>query len=257
MFQSPTLPEDLETIPMCYRYFHDPPELVTIMLGSNGRHIGYFRDRPNEEPILVVESNPNESGALRVLGTSIFAVTKSFLSALASSEKILSSMDQFIEESKFILPQSDEIIKQRKKRCVCSTLSEIGLVVPLKGDIGYRPLTMTYAKLIKVLQSAINAPNEDKQLSCLEPIDELITHSQFACDEGDFGQAIELGLSLLAFHPKGLPVDRANCLNSRIKHLLSVGYELAGYPEFVSVIVQHMRDRRIDPPTLKHIISFS
>lgn len=58
------------------------------------------------------------------------------------------------------------------------------------------------AKLLATLQSAVSASNEDDRLSRLEPIDELITFSQFACDEGDFGQAIELGLSLLAFHPK-------------------------------------------------------
>lgn len=51
----------------------------------------------------------------------------------------------FIIHLKLVIDPSS-VIKQRKKRCVCSTLNEIGLVVPLNGDIGYRPLEMTYGE---------------------------------------------------------------------------------------------------------------
>ncbi|THD29117.1 hypothetical protein D915_000026 [Fasciola hepatica] len=243
------LPEEQSDIPLFYRYFHDPPEMVTIMVGSDGWHLGYFRDRPNDKPSLIVESEPEKSGTLKIVGTSLFTVVRSLLAKRSPFRRLISLMDQFIKDKKYTFPESDEVIKQRKKCCVCSTLNGIGLVVPLNGDIGYRPLEMTYAKLVSTLQSAVSASNEDKRLSYLEPIDELITFSQFACDEGDFGQAIELGLCLLAFHPKDLPVDRANILNSRIKHLLSVGYELAGCPEFATVIVSHMQNRPISPPS--------
>ncbi|KAA0190745.1 hypothetical protein FBUS_06243 [Fasciolopsis buskii] len=249
------LPDELVDSPLYYRYFHDPPELVTIMTGSDGWHLGYFRDRPNDVPSLIVESEPEKCGTLKILGTSLFTVIKSLLNKRDSFKHVTSLIDEFTKKKDYALSDANEIIKQRKKRCVCSTLNEIGLVVPLNGDIGYRPLEMTYAKLLATLQSAVSASNEDDRLSRLEPIDELITFSQFACDEGDFGQAIELGLSLLAFHPKNLPLDRANILNSRIKHLLSVGYELAGCPEFVNVAVAHMQNRPIQPPTSMFINS--
>lgn len=74
---------------LCHRFFHDPPELVTILIGSSDDyHIGYYRygflstrfysllfsDCPQESASLLVESDPMKTGSLKILGDSIFAV---------------------------------------------------------------------------------------------------------------------------------------------------------------------------------------
>ncbi|KAL5107354.1 Histone PARylation factor 1 [Taenia crassiceps] len=78
-------------------------------------------------------------------------------------------------------------------------------------------------------------------------LDELMTLVQFANDEGDFGEGLELGLDLLAFHPSGASASevfkKANRLNSRITCLLSTGYQLAGRPKFAHVVRRHMECR--------------
>ncbi|VDP99112.1 unnamed protein product [Trichobilharzia regenti] len=105
------------------------------------------------------------------------------------------------------------------------------------------------AELNSRLQSIVNANSNEAQLAKFIPLDELITYANFANDEGDFGQGLELGLSLLAFHPKARPLKSADVLNNKIKHLLSVGYKLAKKNEFSQVIEAHMDDRRIEPLT--------
>lgn len=58
-------------------------------------------------------------------------------------------------------------------------------------------------KLNKYLEDVVNAQSKDDQLRKFDPICSLLTYSQFSNDEGDYGQSLELGLSMLAFHPKG------------------------------------------------------
>ncbi|VDO66172.1 unnamed protein product [Schistosoma margrebowiei] len=141
-------------------------------------------------------------------------------------------------------------MKDRKKRQVCATTNRIGLMIDVtKNDIGYRPLNISYAELNKRLEDVVSEKSKERQLIKFAPIDELITCVQFANDEGDFGQGLELGLSILAFHPKAQPLETANIFNNKIKHLLSVGYTLANRKEFSQVIQSHMDDRRIEPLT--------
>lgn len=143
-----------------------------------------------------------------------------------------------------------EDMKDRKKRQVCSTINHIGLVIDVtKNDIGYRPLNVSYTELNNRLEDIVSEKSKERQLIKFAPVDELITCVQFANDEGDFGQGLELGLSILAFHPKARPLETANIFNNKIKHLLSVGYTLANRKEFSQVIQSHMDDRRIEPLT--------
>lgn len=78
-------------------------------------------------------------------------------------------------------------------------------------------------------------------------LDELMTFVQFANDEGDYGQGLELGLDLLAYHPSMKTpeesFEKAGRLNRRITCLLSMGYQLAGLPKFAEVIRKHMETR--------------
>lgn len=90
-----------------------------------------------------------------------------------------------------------------------------------------------------------NATNADKPNT--SRLDELMTFVQFANDEGDYGEGLELGLDLLAFHPPSKTVDetfeKARQLNRRIICLLATGYQLAGRSKFAQVIRKHMENR--------------
>ncbi|GAA48968.1 hypothetical protein CLF_102277 [Clonorchis sinensis] len=234
----------------CYRYFHDPPELVTLLTGPNNLHYGYFRDTPTEKPTVVVKTEPSNGGEINLVAPTLFAAMKSLLSKkpTASAEVLLKKLCTFAKQNNIILDATGHEKPERRARCVCPTLNGMGLVVKLReGDIGYRPLSVSDSKLSALLKAVATAQTEESQLAKLEAVDQLITYAQFACDEGDYGQSLELGLSLLAFRAKDIKPNQVTVFNSRIKHLLSVGYELAGRPEFSHVVREHMTDRRVDP----------
>uniref|UniRef100_A0A5K3F0H1 Uncharacterized protein n=1 Tax=Mesocestoides corti TaxID=53468 RepID=A0A5K3F0H1_MESCO len=142
-----------------------------------------------------------------------------------------------------------------KRTPVCTTLNGIGLQVELRNGIGYRPVTSSHNEITEMLQNLMDSKNEKARLRNLSKLDELMTLVQFANDEGDYGQGLELGLDLLAFHPRG-PLESANCLNKRIAVLLSTGYRLAGRPRFSDVIKQHM-ETRSTPKTVKDVTASS
>ena len=98
-------------------------------------------------------------------------------------------------------------------------------------------------KLLSILQSLVDKPNSGSA-----DLDELMTYVQFANDEGDYGEGLELGLDLLAFHPKAGQLnafEKANLLNKRIICLLSTAYNLARRPKFARVVQRHMENRQM------------
>lgn len=246
---SPTEPGEFA---LCYRYFHDPPEFVTLLKGPDHLHVGCWRDSPNEFPSAIILSNPTERGQLELIAPDLFSSVKSLLFQKgAPAKELLKKLDSFASVHRIPVPTFEPAVHDRLRSCVCPTLNSVGLRINLrKGDLGYRPLSVSNSKLSSILQCAIAADTNENRLSKLETVDELVTFAQFACDEGDFGQSLELGLSMLAFHPKGVPLERANVLNSRIRCLLCVGYRLAERYEFSDVIRAHMNDRRTDPLTM-------
>lgn len=57
-----------------------------------------------------------------------------------------------------------------------------------------------------------------------------------ACDESDFGNAIELGLDLFSF---GTPE-----LHSAAQRLLQTGYSMVKKPQFGAIVTAHLKNRR-------------
>uniref|UniRef100_A0A5K4F0Y1 UPF0609 protein C4orf27 homolog n=1 Tax=Schistosoma mansoni TaxID=6183 RepID=A0A5K4F0Y1_SCHMA len=235
-----------------YRFYHDPPEFVTVIVCTSEQyHIGYFRDSCESKPFLA-KSTPMFNGVLEYCGQNLFACLRSTLqkNKCAQHSDLLRSLIEFASLKNIPTDLSSSYMKDRKKRQVCSTINHIGLVIDVtKNDIGYRPLNVSYTELNNRLEDIVSEKSKERQLIKFAPVDELITCVQFANDEGDFGQGLELGLSILAFHPKARPLETANIFNNKIKHLLSVGYTLANRKEFSQVIQSHMDDRRIEPLT--------
>lgn len=57
-----------------------------------------------------------------------------------------------------------------------------------------------------------------------------------ACDEGDFGNTIELGIDLFCFGARELhPVAL---------QLLKTGYSMINRPQFVDIVEAHLEDRK-------------
>ncbi|VUZ39757.1 unnamed protein product, partial [Hymenolepis diminuta] len=224
-----------------YRYFHDPPEFVTVLTedGEHPFHIGYFRDNYAKVPKFLASSNPMESGKLAIVGGDIFTAVLGRLEQKKQKKSdIYQKMITFVKENKVTLVKKNSV----KRKPTCKTLNEVGIEIKLRGDIGYRPVNATNDDLVIALDNATKAekPNSVK-------LDELMTYVQFANDEGDYGQGLELGLDLLAYHPSMKTSDesfeKAGRLNRRITCLLSMGYQLAGLPKFAEVIRKHMETR--------------
>ena len=57
----------------------------------------------------------------------------------------------------------------------------------------------------------------------------------FFLDEGDPGMGLELGIDLLVFG--------GNCLNSTVRHLLTVAYELLNREAFAKITNAHLNRR--------------
>ncbi|CAH8570920.1 unnamed protein product [Dicrocoelium dendriticum] len=187
-----------------------------------------------------------------LIAPNLFSALKVLLDRkLVAGQELLNKLEIFARKHQIPITVSESAIRARLHTCVCPTLNGIGLRINLReSGLGYRPLSVSNSKLSSILQHVVGADTDENRLSKLEAVDELVTFAQFACDEGDFGQSLELGLSMLAFHPKDLPLEKANVLNSRISCLLGVGYRLAGRYEFSDVIQAHMNARRTDPMTM-------
>ncbi len=83
------------------------------------------------------------------------------------------------------------------------------------------------------IADATSDADRDKAMDSLM---ELISLVQFANDECDYGEGLELGLDLFTF---GGAVFHGSVLN-----LLPLAYELLGRGEFKAVIEAHLKDRR-------------
>ncbi|KAM7534827.1 hypothetical protein Aperf_G00000105102 [Anoplocephala perfoliata] len=229
----------------CYRYFHDPPELVTVLAedGEHPFHIGYFRDDYAELPQFLVSSRPSESGRLTVVGGDIFSTVINLLEQRRGQKKstassILHKLTVFMKEKRLTVERRTSAIRKP----TCKTLNDVGLKINLRGDIGYRPVPATSQELVTILNNATDSDKPDTSR-----LDELMVFVQFANDEGDYGEGLELGLDLLAFHPPAKTADeafeKAGQFNRRITCLLTTGYQLAGRSKFAQVIRKHMENR--------------
>ncbi|CAH8450244.1 unnamed protein product [Heterobilharzia americana] len=234
-----------------YRFYHDPPEFVTVIICSNEQyHVGYFRDSYESTPFVAKSTASN--GIIEYCGQNLFTFLRSVLQKNKSchASQLMKNLNEFTANKNIKTNVLSSFMKDRKKLQVCATTNRIGLMIDVtKDDIGYRPLNITYSELNSKLQDIVDSKSKEEQLIKFAPIDELITCVQFANDEGDYGQGLELGLSILAFHPKAQPLEKASIFNNKIKHLLSVGYNLANRKEFSQVIQSHMEDRRVEPLT--------
>ena len=90
--------------------------------------------------------------------------------------------------------------------------------------------------LKKMLKQIVSSKDDEQRNRAFDPFMELMTLVQFANDECDYGEGLELGLDVFTY---GGAVFKRTILN-----LLPLAYDLLGRPQFKTIIEAHMEDRR-------------
>ncbi|XP_060542730.1 histone PARylation factor 1 isoform X2 [Pantherophis guttatus] len=139
-----------------WRFFYDPPEFQTIIVGDSKTqyHMGYFRDIPDQLPVWVGETETQKGCTIYQVGDNIFAAVKLFLSKklkeLTNKKRggLLKDTDEKLTKTAkqlgYSLEQKSLKVKQRDKKIVTKTFHGAGLVVPVdKNNVGYRELPET------------------------------------------------------------------------------------------------------------------
>ena len=81
----------------------------------------------------------------------------------------------------------------------------------------------------------MNSKSDTEKTENFEPIVEMITLVQFANDECDYGEGLELAMDLFCF---GNSVFHKTILN-----LMPLAYELLDRPEYKQIIQTHLENR--------------
>ncbi|BFZ24173.1 hypothetical protein BsWGS_27212 [Bradybaena similaris] len=233
-----------------YRYFFDPPEFQTVLASDEKSkfHLGYYRDDPKQNPVFVASNSPGSSSPEKVYscGDNLFAAVHIHASKLLKSssgktkksiEQLIKSLEEEARKHKLSLSEMTKGMKDRKKAVVCPTFHGAGIVVPVdSNDVGYRPVPETPSSLRTMLKTICEAKTQSDQGKHMDELQELITLVQFANDECDYGEGLELGLDLFSFGAK--------VLHPQIASLLPLAYQLLKRPEFSQIITEHLKHRR-------------
>lgn len=231
-----------------WRFYFDPPEFLTVIVGdrSTQYHIGYFRDEPSAMPAFVASNEATSSCNLTVLGDNLFAAAVSTLSTKLQGDMqdrlksdVQRTLTLLTEKANAIglsLSKTTPSIKARDKLSVSRCFHGAGIVVPVTKDgVGYRPIPESPQGLRRIFKE-ITEGDEKSKNAAMDELQELITYVQFANDECDYGEGLELGLDLFCFG--------GSSLHPFIKNLLPVAYQLLGRPLFAQIIEAHLESRK-------------
>ena len=91
-----------------------------------------------------------------------------------------------------------------------------------------------------MLRRIVESKTEEERLSHMEPLEEIITFIQFANDECDYGEGVELGLDLFSY---GAP-----SLHPFVQSLLCLGYKLLNRQLYADIVRVFLPLRRKHKP---------
>ncbi|XP_072563654.1 histone PARylation factor 1 [Paramormyrops kingsleyae] len=234
-----------------WRYFYDPPELQTILVGNRDsqHHMGYYRDSPDALPVFIGENEATKGCAISQMGDNVFAAVLLFLERrkkeLPSKKQssLLLSLEAEIRDAAktlgYSLEQKSKSMKQRARKVVAQTFHGAGIVVPVdKNDVGYRELPETDAGLRKICKAIADAKDDEERMKAFAPIQEMITYVQFANDECDYGMGYELGIDLFCYG--------SHYFYKVIRQLLPMAYTLLKRGIFGDILESHLSSRNLD-----------
>lgn len=210
--------EDSVSLHMLDRGWWCPPEILPMFKVGLATY-GYWRDSPDELASFIVRLCPH-NGELKIVASNVI----DFVRYLSNDNTALSNtFTKLATDNGIAVNNVTTLVRERKKRVVCTSLNKIGLVVPVSrigGDeIGYRPITMTDDELGEMLTKGAECDDEGVKDRVLEPLDECVSYIQFANDECDFGMGYQLGMSVFC-HPS------SKSYTGTVEMLLPLAYEL-------------------------------
>uniref|UniRef100_A0A1I7YFT4 DUF2220 domain-containing protein n=1 Tax=Steinernema glaseri TaxID=37863 RepID=A0A1I7YFT4_9BILA len=178
------------------RFKTDLPEMQTIMTYSNGR-FAYWRDSAQDVPLLVhVDKTPNFP-KVDVVGSDdpFFAIA--YLMGENENLELLPGKKLNIYKT-----EMKSIVQRRKKESMGSAFHGPRIVVPMRGEVGYRPVSDNPAKLKKKLQTFMTTDDEVLKATLRKELLELKSYIDFANDEMDYGMGLEFGHDLFLANNK-------------------------------------------------------
>ena len=158
------------------RFHFDPPELQTVVCEtshSNGVHLGYFRDSPEQAPSLVVVGVEAQGAKLASVGDNLFAGVYNYLverldegdpfsrtkvTAMMEKIKLWVNKSTMTGNDSLTLEKKTASMKNRDRLKVASGAHGAGILVPYdkKTEVGYREVPETPANLKKMFTKVIN-----------------------------------------------------------------------------------------------------
>lgn len=92
------------------------------------------------------------------------------------------------------------------------------------------------ADLKKIFKKIVDSKTEEERNTNFEPLEEILTLIQFANDECDYGEGLELGIDMFCYG--------ASVLHSTISHCLPLSYMLLKRTAYKAIIEAHLKHRR-------------
>lgn len=97
------------------------------------------------------------------------------------------------------------------------------------------------AELRKILKKIVDSRTQEERDKNLDPLTEIVTLVQFANDECDYGEGLELGIDVFCYG--------GDQLHGVVRGLLPLAYQLLKRREYADVITAHLDDRKKGPPS--------
>ncbi|CAF0867449.1 unnamed protein product, partial [Didymodactylos carnosus] len=203
-------------------------------------------DDPNELPAFVCSNEAAKSYRYSIKGDNLFAAVLLYAKQKLKSDSLSSSnqtalknliinLEKVAQTNKFSLDETSDKIKNRQKKTCCTLINNIGMYVPVKNDIGYRPVPLNKDQFKKLCENLCNGKNIKIKQTSEDELQNIITCIQFANDELDYGEGLELGINLFLYG--------SNILHSQIITLLPIAYQLLKRNLYSKIITDHIARR--------------
>jgi len=112
----------------------------------------------------------------------------------------------------------------------------------LQGSIVVWRCVGSLRKILKRITESKTPEERDKNYDALT---EIVTLVQFANDECDYGEGLELGIDVFCYGSAEL--------HSTVLNLLPLAYQMLGRNEFADILTAHLADRRNDVASLSEL----
>ena len=250
-----------------YRFYFDLPEFQTIIIDTststqlitnknknknNGSsemaqdiHYGFWRDDPKYNPVGIVQSDGSTEVSSKSkkcvvpIAANLFHFIRDKLKEnmnKSQSKNMLKLLNEFIIKNKINADENGKLLpfKERQSKIVAKTFHEFGLIVPMNGNIGYRPIAYNLNELKKIFKRMYDKKCKNKKVDGTE-VEYLLGNICLADDEGDPGMGYELGIDFFYSY---------KMFENHSKRLLLNAYDLTQRDQFKIILNAHLEVRQ-------------